>query len=97
MAKRAKWTRLALHDVTETLAYIGLENPVAAASVAQQLEAAVELLEEWPQVGRNGRYAGTKEWAVKGLSYVIWYRITPGDRIEILRVLHTSRQWPEKP
>jgi plasmid stabilization system protein ParE len=37
---------------------------------------------------------GTRELVIGELPYVIPYRVL-GQDLEILRVLHTSRRWPE--
>jgi toxin ParE1/3/4 len=54
---------------------------------------AVAGLARFPQSGRPGRRAGTRELVVGRTPYLVPYRIL-GETIEILRVLHGSRQWP---
>ena len=56
---------------------------------------AVERLEHFPGIGRAGRVEGTKELVIDGTPYVVPYR-TKGERIEILRVYHSSRLWPQR-
>ncbi len=41
------------------------------------------------------RVIGTRELVVGNLPYIIAYRVRDKD-MEILRVLHTSRAWPEE-
>jgi plasmid stabilization system protein ParE len=38
---------------------------------------------------------GTRELVIEGLPYIIPYRVRD-NHVEILRVLHTARRWPEK-
>ena len=93
---RLRWTRLAEHDLDEIGAYIGQDNPAAAARVVLELiDQAETLLPAHPAIGRPGRVIGTRELVIGELPYLIPYRVRAQD-IEILRVLHTSRRWPEK-
>jgi len=48
-----------------------------------------------PAMGRAGRVAGTRELVVAETPYIIPYRVR-GDAVEILRVFHAAREWPEK-
>lgn len=93
---RLRWTRLAERDLDEIAAYIGQDNPAAAARVILELIDQVEtLLPAHPAIGRPGRVVGTRELVIGELPYVIPYRVR-GQDLEILRVLHTSRRWPEE-
>jgi toxin ParE1/3/4 len=47
-----------------------------------------------PQSGRPGRVSGTRELVVTRTPYVVPYRVQ-GRNIEILRVYHGARKWPE--
>jgi toxin ParE1/3/4 len=92
---RLRWTILAERDLGEIAAYIGQDNPAAAARVILELiDQAENLLPAHPAIGRPGRVIGTRELVIGELPYVIPYRVR-GQDIEILRVLHTSRRWPE--
>jgi addiction module RelE/StbE family toxin len=92
---RLRWTRLAERDLDEIAAYIGQDNPAAAARVILELiDQAENLLPAHPAIGRPGRVVGTRELVIGELPYVIPYRVR-GQDIEILRVLHTSRRYPE--
>ena len=93
---RLRWTRRAERDLDEIAAYIGQDSPAAAARVVLELIDQVEsLLPEQPAVGRPGRVLGTRELVIGGLPYVIPYRVR-GNDLEILRVLHASRRWPDE-
>ena len=69
------------------------DNPAASARVVDRLQEATDRLARYPDSGRPGRVAGTRELVVAGLAFILPYRVRRR-RIEILRVLHTSRQWP---
>lgn len=57
----------------------------------------IELLKDHPEMGRRGRRPGTRELVVEGTHYIVAYRVVPErGQIQILRILHTSRLWPEE-
>ena len=92
---RLRWTRLADLDLDEIAHYIGQDSPAAAARVVLELiDQAEALLPAHPAIGRPGRVLGTRELVIGHLPYVIAYRVRDQD-VEVLRVLHTSRVWPE--
>ena len=89
------WLRVALLNLDEEAAYIAQDNPQAAQRVVARIVHAVELLREHPGLGRPGRVHGTREMPVANTRYLIPYRVR-GQRIEILRVFHTSRKPPSQ-
>ncbi|MBA2351020.1 MAG: type II toxin-antitoxin system RelE/ParE family toxin [Pseudomonadota bacterium] len=91
---RLRWTKRAERDLDEIAAYIGIDSPPAAARVILELIEQTEALSIQPAIGRPGRVAGTREFIMAGLPYILPYRVRGSD-VEILRVLHTSRRWPE--
>jgi addiction module RelE/StbE family toxin len=93
---RLRWTRLAEGDLAEIAQYIGQDSPAAAARVVLELIDQVErLLPGSPAIGRPGRVLGTRELVIGHLPYIVAYRVRDKD-LEVLRVLHTSRAWPEE-
>jgi toxin ParE1/3/4 len=58
--------------------------------------AEVRLLVELPHRGRPGRWPGTRELVIPRTPYIVPYRVR-GDFIEILRVFHGARRWPDEP
>lgn len=98
MKRPVQWSCAALDDLKVQIAYIAADNPAAAARVASRVRDAGAALGKMA-TGRPGRVTGTYERSVTRLPYVIAYSITTDDRgeiISILRVLHTSRNWPRK-
>lgn len=92
---RLRWTRRAEKDLDGIAAYVGVDSPAAAARVILELIDQVEsLLPKYPAAGRPGRVLGTRELVIRGLPYVVPYRVRHKD-VEILRVLHTARRWPD--
>ncbi len=97
MRVRLAFTRLAKRDLDELIIYIGEDDPRAAVEVASRILARIDLLQEQPEIGRRGRRPGTRELVVESTRYVVAYRIDPArTQVQILRILHTSRIWPEK-
>ena len=92
---RVRWLRRALRNLDEEAEHIARDNPDAAARRVQRIAAAVEQLTSYPAAGRIGRVPGTRELVVTSTPYIVPYRVH-GDAVEILRVFHTSRKWPEK-
>lgn len=90
-----KWLKKAELDLEKAEAYIAKDNPQAAVEVIMTIITAVERLEFFPGIGRTGRIEGTRELVVDGTPYIVPYR-KHGDVIEILRVYHAARLWPEK-
>jgi len=88
------WSSLASKDLEDIVDYILESNPQAALAIYDRIKKKVEMLAEYPNIGRVGRVAGTRELIISGTSFIVPYRVQD-KTIEILRVLHASRQWPE--
>lgn len=91
------WTRQAAADRRAIRNYIAKDNPVAALSLDELsldelfTEKTARLLDH-PRLGRSGKATGTLE-LITHRHYNVVYAVL-GDEVIILRVLHTSRQWP---
>jgi toxin ParE1/3/4 len=90
-----RWLRRALANLDAEAEYIAEDNPAAAWRVVLSILRAVELLKKNPALGRAGRVAGTRELVVPGTPYIVPYRVR-GEAVEILRVFHAARKWPER-
>jgi addiction module RelE/StbE family toxin len=88
------WTARALHDLASLRAYIARGRPVAAERQVERVIAAAARLADFPESGRPGRRAGTRELVVSRTPYLVPYRIRD-DLIEVLRVLHGRQRWPD--
>jgi len=91
---RIRWQDDAINDLIQVRRFIAIDNPSAAAKVADRKRSAVPELADQPAIGRPGRVPGTRERVLTDVPYIIAYRVE-GKNIVILRVLHTSRKWPE--
>lgn len=89
-----RWTHAALGNLDSLAEWIARDDPAAAASQVMQVFAAVDHLARHPALGRAGRVPGTRELVVSGTPYIVPYRVCDG-AVEILRVFHAARRWPE--
>ncbi len=67
------WLRKALYDLDKEAAYIAAENPRAAREIAMRISQAAGQLQNYPELGRPGRFEGTRELIVVGTRYLIPY------------------------
>jgi len=86
------WTLEAIQDRNEIYDHVEADNPVAALALDELLSEKASRLIDHPGMGRAGRIAGTRE-LVAHRNYILVYDLS-GDLVRVLRVLHTSRQWP---
>lgn len=90
------WSPEAIDDLIYIQQYIAKDDPRAAKKVVLTITAFIEnQLPEFPHCGRRGRVEGTLELVVPGLPFLIPYRVKQGT-IEIIRVYHASRRWPDR-
>ncbi len=89
----ARYTRAALRDIQAIRGYIATENPTAAERVRLSILKTIQILTEFPFLGRPGRRKGTREKTVPRLPYLVLYRIGE-DELVILRVYHGAQQPP---
>jgi len=91
---KLEWLPQALHDFDEIIDYIAEDNPVAAIEQGDEIESQVAGLLDNRQLGRPGRVKGTRELVVVRTPYIVAYRVNKG-AIQILRILHGARLWPD--
>ncbi len=90
-----KWLRKALKNLDDEAEYIAQEDPQAARLVVRRVVQTVSLLSDNPALGHPGRVPGTHELVIPNTRYIVPYRVRPRlQRIEILRVFHTSHKPP---
>ncbi|MCM2356948.1 MAG: type II toxin-antitoxin system RelE/ParE family toxin [Geobacteraceae bacterium] len=92
---RVRWLSRALVDLDEAEAFIAQDNPSAAAEVVAKIVRAVTLLKDQPGIGRAGRVPDTKELVVPDTTFIVPYRVKDVT-VQVLRVFHTSRKWPDR-
>jgi addiction module RelE/StbE family toxin len=87
------WKKQAINDLIRIGKRIAKDSPVNADNMVDLIEDKVRMLADHAELGRIGRKPGTRE-LVPHESYVVIYRVVPAKKVEILRVKHTSQQWP---
>ena len=92
---RVKWLEAALANLDAEVDDISEENAGAALRMGVAVLDAVNELKRFPALGRPGRVVGTRELVVLGTPYIVPYRVR-GNSVEILRVFHAARRWPNE-
>jgi len=89
------WLPKAITNREALIDYIAEANPKAAITQDGHIEAHVNQLIANPKIGHTGRKQGTRELVIARTSFVVIYRVnSKAQRVEIIRVLHTSQAWP---
>jgi len=91
---RIEWSEVALNDLDAIIFSIAAENVSAALRMDSDISRHVDLLADFPQMGRGGRIPGTRELVVSASRCVVAYRISE-DVIQIIRVVHGAQEWPK--
>jgi toxin ParE1/3/4 len=92
-----KWLRKALMNLDNEAGFIAQDDPKAAQVVVQRIQQGISLLRDNPALGHPGRVPGTHELVIPKTRFIVPYRVRPRlQRIEILRVFHTSRKPPKR-
>jgi addiction module RelE/StbE family toxin len=92
---KSRFSERAIRNLTSIWEHIAKDSPEAASRVVRTIVEAALRLEQFPLSGRVGRVEGTREWVVRGLPYILPYRVAE-DAILIASVIHTSRKWPKR-
>ncbi|TPN01602.1 type II toxin-antitoxin system RelE/ParE family toxin [Mesorhizobium sp. B2-1-3A] len=99
MKRFVTWSRDALDDIKQQVAFIARDNPAAARRIADRIRDTGRGLGDMA-TGRPGRVTGTYETPLGRLPYIIAYELRPiagRESVVIVRIIHTSRDWlPEE-
>ena len=91
--RRVRWTPNAANDLARIVERIREDNPAAAQRVARTIYGAIAGLQQFPQSGRIGLGAGTRELVFPPWPYIAVYEIV-GEQVHVLRIRHASQDWP---
>ena len=80
-------------DMHGIAGFIAAANPIAATRIEERIYGAIDKLAFMP-AARAGRVAGTYEKPVRGLPYIIAFALPDKQTLRVLRIIHTSRDWP---
>jgi toxin ParE1/3/4 len=81
-------------DLADIEAYHAQRSPANAARIIDAIEQACNLLGRFPGLGRarDDLQPGLRSYPSG--QYVIFFRVQPGGSVEIVRILHGSRDFP---
>ena len=91
---RLEWLPFADNDLDNILGFIAADNPFAAVTQGDEILTQTSNLIKNPEMGRKGRVTGTRELVIMRTPFIAAYRVKQS-RIQILRILHGAREWPE--
>ena len=97
MKRPVVWATDAARDTLDILRHIAEDDPDAAERIVDLIESAGYRPGEIP-TGRPGSVPGTFERSLAPLPWILSYAVEEGldgQRILILRVIHTARNWPK--
>lgn len=89
-----EWADSAIQDLHRVHEYIEERNVPASYETVNRITRAVQSLETFPQIGRRGRVAGTRELVIEQTPYLVAYKVRPAS-VWILAVLHGAQLWPK--
>lgn len=82
----------AASDLEEISNYLRLHYPALAVSTVLRIYDASKSLKRFPERGRPGRLASTRELILAPLPYLILYSVHENS-VNLLRILHGAREW----
>jgi toxin ParE1/3/4 len=91
---QVRWLKKALRNLEQVHQYISVNNPEASVQTILKIQTAIKQLASFPNMGRLGRVEGTRELVIGNTPYIVVYRVK-GTNLEILRILHSSKKYPE--
>lgn len=88
------FTPQARDDLFSIRDWIAEDDARAADQVIARIVQTAMMFGQFPMLGRVGQIAGTREFSVVGLPYLIVYRMESETQIDVLTVVHTRRRYP---
>jgi addiction module RelE/StbE family toxin len=93
---RIRWSPSAADDLESISHYLRENHPSLAHSTVRKLYESTRSIKQFPNQGRRGRLEGTREFLMVPLPHLVVYSVE-SEVVRILRVLHTSQDWPPRP
>jgi len=92
---KLRFTLRAARDVMEIAATIRSENPPAAERVRSAILESLQLLADFPEIGRRQNVEGVRKHVSRKYGYLVYYAIdASADEIAILTIQHPAREQP---
>ncbi len=93
---RVQRAERAIRDLRDIDEYLAERSPQAAVRIQRAINRHVELLSDYPELGREATEAGLRELAVPRTPYVIRYAVDLGEELVVIRrVVHGARRRSE--
>lgn len=90
---KLRYTERAIADLEAIQAYIAQFNPSAAINVGNRIKSAIELLEDFPGLGRPSRIRRTRVLLVAATPYAVYYSVDRRLReVSIVHIRHGRRR-----
>jgi len=83
---------MAEKDLDDLFSFVAQDSLAMAEKEVERVIKEVAHLQFHPAMGRPGRVPETREFVI--LPYIVAYRVK-GTTVQILRVLHSAREWPD--
>ena len=84
-------TARATGDLAAALAYAEQRSSLDAARLVERIEALMDRLSDFPEIGRLTSVPGVRMSRVRGLPFFVFYRIA-ADGVVILHIRHSARR-----
>jgi len=91
---KIRWTAVAADDLKSVHEYLSERAPTQADGMVDRILAGIDVLEQYPNLGRQGRLEGTRELVITGTPFIVIYRLRES-QLEVLGILHAARKWPD--
>lgn len=91
---RLSWRPQAEQDRYDAIAHIAFDDPLVALDQLDRIEEQTDVLLQQPKLGRFGRMKGTRELVISRTPFIAVYHLPDPQHVEILRLLHSSQNWP---
>jgi toxin ParE1/3/4 len=91
---KVRFSRRARTDVDQIWQYIAPRNLEAADKIVGAIESLSGRLSDHPHLGRRIGKGDVRLAPLPRIPYLVFYEVSRGE-VNILRVIHGARQWPE--
>jgi len=91
---KIRFARQAVSDIARIADYIRIDNPTAADDVAQAIRSTIDLLGEFPMLGRHRPEIEVRALGIPRYPYTVYYRVE-NEELWIIHIRDDRRQQPE--
>jgi plasmid stabilization system protein ParE len=90
---RIEWLEPGKQDLRDIVFYLIDKAPLVAIGIQEEFDSQLSVLEQFPHISQeNAYFDGVLDFKIKGLPYVVVYKVSPARRtVEILAVLHERK------